>query len=121
MSLGALGYVGYAEESTDGTFISAPTNYLPVTNFSFEDTNDFIVPDQIRHSRDHYIAMAAPYNVSGSMEMELIPTDVRKLLKSAWAASVATSAIQAVATSTSSLLLQLSRPSRSNPRLLTSS
>jgi hypothetical protein len=92
MSLGALGYVGYAEESTDGTFISAPTNYLPVTNFSFEDTNDFIVPDQIRHSRDHYIAMAAPYNVSGSMEMELIPTDVRKLLKSAWAASVATSA-----------------------------
>jgi len=92
MSLGALGYVGYAVESVDGTFISAPTNYLPVNSFSFEDTNDFIVPNQIRHSRDHYIAMAAPYNVSGSMEMELIPTGTRQLLKSAWAATVATSA-----------------------------
>jgi len=90
MSLGALGYVGYGVEVTDGTFV-APTKWLPVSSFSFEDSNDFIVPDQIRHSRDKYIAMAAPYVVSGSMEMELIPTDIASLLKSAFAASVASS------------------------------
>lgn len=87
MSLGALGYVGYGVETTDGEFV-APTKFLPVNSFSFEDTNDFIVPAQIRHSRDNYIAMAAPYNVSGSSDMELIPTDVATLLKSAFAATV---------------------------------
>jgi len=91
MSLGALGYVGYGVEVTDGTFV-APTKWLPVTSFSFDDSNDFIVPDQIRHSRDKYIAMAAPYVVSGSMEMELIPTEIAHLLKSAFAASIVTSA-----------------------------
>lgn len=91
MSLGALGYVGYGVESTEGTFV-APTKYLPVSSFSFEDSNDFIVPDQIRHSRDKYIAMAAPYAVSGSMEMELIPTDIASLLKSSFAATIVTSA-----------------------------
>lgn len=91
MSLGALGYVGYGIETTDGEFVS-PTKYLPVSSFSFEDTNDFLTPDQIRYSRDRYIAMVAPYNVSGSAEMELIPTEVRHLLKSAFAATVACSA-----------------------------
>lgn len=91
MSLGALGYVGYGVEVTEGTFV-APTKYIPVTSFSFEDSNDFITPDQIRHSRDRYIAMAAPYAVSGSMEMELIPTDVASLLKSAFAATVVSGA-----------------------------
>jgi len=91
MGLGALGYVGYGVEVTEGLFV-APTKYLPVTSFSFEDSNDFIVPQQIRHSRDTYIAMAAPYAVSGTMEMELIPTDVASLLKSAFCATVNTSA-----------------------------
>lgn len=91
MSLGALGYVGYGVEVTDGTAV-APTKWLPVSSFSFEDSNDFIVPDQIRHSRDKYIAMAAPYVVSGSMEMELIPTDIASLLKSAFAATVSSGA-----------------------------
>lgn len=91
MALGALGYVGYGIETTEGTAV-APTKYLPVSSFSFEDTNDFIVPDQIRHSRDNYIAMAAPYAVSGSMEMELIPNGIAHLLKSAFAATIVTSA-----------------------------
>jgi len=91
MALGALGYVGYGIESTEGTQV-APTKYLPVSSFSFEDTNDFIVPEQIRHARDNYIAMAAPYAVSGSMEMELIPNGTAHLLKSAFAASIVTSA-----------------------------
>lgn len=90
MSLGALGYVGYGVEVTEGTAV-APTKWLPVSSFSFEDSNDFIVPDQIRHSRDKFIAMAAPYAVSGSMEMELIPLDVAHLLKSAFAATISTS------------------------------
>lgn len=91
MSLGALGYVGYGVESTEGTFV-APTKFLPVSSFSFEDTNDYIVPDQIRNTRDRSVAMAAPYMTSGSMEMELIPYDISTLLKSAFAASVSTSA-----------------------------
>lgn len=91
MGLGALGYVGYGVEVTEGLAV-APTKFLPVTSFSFEDSNDFIVPEQIRHSRDKYIAMAAPYAVSGSMEMELIPLDVASLLRSAFAATVVSSA-----------------------------
>lgn len=91
MSLGALGYVGYGVESTEGTLV-APTKYLPVTSFSFEDSNDFIVPDQIRNTRDRSVAMAAPYMTSGSMELELIPNDIGTLLKSAFAASVTSSA-----------------------------
>ena len=91
MALGALGYVGYGVEVTEGTQV-APTKYLPVTSFSFEDSNDFIEPDQIRHSRDKYIAMAAPYAVSGTMDMELIPNDVASLLRSAFCATVVTSA-----------------------------
>lgn len=91
MSLGALGYVGYGVELTEGTFV-APTKFLPVSSFSFEDTNDYIVPDQIRNSRDRSVAMAAPYMTSGTMDMELIPYDVSTLLKSAFAASVTSSA-----------------------------
>lgn len=91
MSLGALGYVGYGVESTEGTFV-APTKFLPVRSFSFEDTNDFIVPDTIRNTRDRSVAMAAPYMTSGSMELDLIPYDIGHLLKSAFAASVTSSA-----------------------------
>jgi hypothetical protein len=91
MSLGALGYVGYGVESVEGTAV-APTFFIPVSSFSFEDSNDFVVPDQIRGSRDRSIAMAAPYAVSGTMEMELIPTDIGPLLESAWAATVVSSA-----------------------------
>lgn len=91
MSLGALGYVAYGVEVTEGTFV-APTKFLPVSSFSFEDSNDFILPAQIRGSRDNSIALAAPYNVSGSMEMELIPLDVSSLLKSAFCATISTSA-----------------------------
>lgn len=90
MSLGALGYVGYAKEVTEGTLV-APTKFLPVSSFSFEDTNDYLVPDQIRNTRDRSVAMAAPYMTSGSMELELIPTDIALLLKSAFAASVSSS------------------------------
>ena len=91
MSLGAIGYVGYGIESTEGVEV-APTKFLPVTSFSFEDTNDYIVPDQIRGDRDRYVAMAAPQATSGSMDMELVPNDIASLLKSAVAGSVVTSA-----------------------------
>jgi hypothetical protein len=91
MSLGAIGYVGYGVESVEGTAV-APTKYLPVSSFSFEDTNDYLVPDQIRGGRDRYVAMAAPYMTSGTMELELIPNDISSLLKSAAAGSVVTSA-----------------------------
>jgi hypothetical protein len=91
MSLGALGYVGYGRETTEGTGV-APTFFIPVDSFSFEDSNDFLVPDQIRGSRDRSIAMAAPYAVSGSMEMALIPVDVGPLFLSAFSATVNSSA-----------------------------
>lgn len=91
MSLGAIGYVGYGVESVEGTAV-APTKFLPVTSFSFEDTNDYIIPDQIRGDRDRYVAMAAPYMTSGSMELELVPNDIGLLLKSAAAGSIVSSA-----------------------------
>lgn len=86
MTLGALGYVGYGVESTEGVTVS-PTIYLPVTSFSFEDTNDYIVPSQVRGNRDRSVLMAAPYMTSGSMDMELIPNGIGALLRSAFSAS----------------------------------
>lgn len=91
MALGALGYVGYGVESVAGTAV-APTKFLPVQTLNFEDANTFTVPEQIRSSRDHVIAMPAPYSVSGTMEMELIPLDASSLLKSAFCATVVDSA-----------------------------
>jgi Phage tail tube protein len=91
MTLGALGYVGYGVESTEGVTV-APTIFLPVSSFSFEDTNDYLIPAQVRGSRDRYVLMAAPYMTSGSMDMELVPNGIGSLLKSAFAASVVSSA-----------------------------
>lgn len=86
MTLGALGYVGYGVESVEGVTV-APTIFLPVTSFSFEDTNDYIVPSQVRGNRDRSVLMAAPYSTSGSMDMELIPNGIGPLLRSALSAS----------------------------------
>lgn len=91
MTLGALGYVGYGVESTEGTFV-APTIFLPVTSFNFEDTNEYITPSQVRGTRDRYVLMPSPYMTSGSMEMELIPNGIGSLIKSAFAAGVTSSA-----------------------------
>lgn len=91
MSLGALGYVGYGVESVEGTTV-APTKFLPVSSFSFEDTNDYITPDQIRNTRDRYVSMAAPYSTSGSMDLDLVPNDIGSLLKSAVSGTVVSSA-----------------------------
>jgi hypothetical protein len=85
MTLGALGYVGYAVETTEGTPV-APTIFLPVSSFNFEDTNDYIVPDQIRGTRDRSVLMPSPYMTSGAMDMELIPNGIAPLLRSAFAA-----------------------------------
>jgi hypothetical protein len=87
----SLGYFGYGVEATEGTAV-APTKFLPVTSVSFDDTNDYILPEQIRGSRDFSIAMAAPYNVAGTFDLELVPLDIAYLLKSAFCATVATSA-----------------------------
>ena len=84
MSLVDVGYVGYGIESVEGTQVS-PTVFLPVSSFSFDSTDDNIVPTQIRGSRDSYVSMPSPYSVSGSMEMELVPEGIRSLLKSALA------------------------------------
>lgn len=84
MTLGALGYVGYGVETVEGTTV-APTIYLPVSSFSFEDTNDYLIPDQIRGTRDRYVLMAAPYMTSGTMDMELTASGIGPLLRSAFA------------------------------------
>ncbi len=42
MALGPIGYVGYGKETTEGTQV-APTIFLPVMSFNFEDTNEYNV------------------------------------------------------------------------------
>lgn len=83
-SLASVGYVGYAVEAVEGD-LASPTIFLPVSAFNFDSTNDYIIPEQLRGSRDRYISMAAPYAVSGTMDMELVPNGIRPLLKSAFA------------------------------------
>jgi hypothetical protein len=85
MTLGALGYVGYGLETVEGEFV-APTIFLPISSFNFDNTNDYIIPDQTRGSRDRYIAMPAPYATSGTMDLELVPLGISGLLRSAFAA-----------------------------------
>ena len=91
MTLGSLGYVGYAKESEEGNLV-APSIFLPVSSFDFEDTNDYIIPDQLRGHRSRSVAMASPYAVSGSMDLELVPNGIASLLKSAFAAEVTSGA-----------------------------
>lgn len=86
MTIAALGYVGYAPEVTEGVFV-APTIFLPVSSFNFDNTNDYIMPDQIRGSRDRSIAMPAAFATSGTMDMELVPNGIAALLRSAFAAT----------------------------------
>jgi hypothetical protein len=86
-----LGYVGYAKETVEGTAV-APSIFLPARSVSFSDANDYIIPAQIRGNRDDAVAMPAPFPVTGSMELDLISDGIGYLLKSAFAASVATSA-----------------------------
>jgi hypothetical protein len=89
MTLASIGYVGYGIEVTEGTLV-APTVFLPASAFSFDSTNEYVTPSQIRGSRDVYVAMASPYSVSGTMDMELVPTGVRPLLQSAFSAGAYT-------------------------------
>ena len=91
MTLGAEGYIGYAPETTEGTSV-APTKFIPVRTFEFEDSDDDIILDQVRQSRDRSVALPAPYSVSGSMELDFIPTDILPLLEAAFGAVAVTSA-----------------------------
>jgi hypothetical protein len=77
-----IGYVGYGVEVTEGTIV-APTVFLPANAVSFDSTNEYIMPSQLRGSRDKSIKMASPYSVSGTMSMELVPTGIGSLLVSA--------------------------------------
>lgn len=86
MTIGSLGYVGYGLETVEGTFVT-PTIFLPVSSFNFDNTNDYILPDQIRGNRDRSIAMPAAFATSGSMDMELVPNGIAALLRSAFASA----------------------------------
>lgn len=86
MSLASVGYVGFGVEDTEGVIV-APTTFLPASAFNIDSTNDYLVPEQLRGSRDKSVAMPSAYSVSGSMDMELVPVGIRSLLKSALAHS----------------------------------
>src|SRR3989304_2935051 len=85
MSYADVGYVGYAVETTEGD-LSAPTIFLPANAFSFDSTNEYNTPSQLRGSRDKSIKMAGPYSVSGTMGLELVPRGIASLLVSALSA-----------------------------------
>lgn len=91
IGIGALGYVGYALETTEGTRV-APSKFLAANSVNFNDSNEYLTPLQIRGSRDTSVAMPAPYNIAGTMEMAWVPEDVGNILKSAFAATVSSAA-----------------------------
>jgi hypothetical protein len=96
IGVGALGYIAYGKESTEGTFVTA-NKFLAATSFNFEDTNDYMSPLTIRGSSDMTLAMTAPFNVNGSLELPLVPEDIELLLKSAFSASSVTTGVAGVA------------------------
>lgn len=85
VGVGALGYVGYGIESVEGTAV-APTIFLAVDSVSFPDTNDYLYPIQVKGSRFHNVAMPAPFNIVGTIEMEAVPDGIGALIRSAFAA-----------------------------------
>jgi hypothetical protein len=91
IGIGALGYVGYALETVEGTRV-APSKFLAAQSVNFNDSNDYLNPLQIRGIRDTAVAMPAPFQIAGTMEMEWVPEDVGNILKSAFAATVSTGA-----------------------------
>jgi hypothetical protein len=96
IGVGALGYVGFGKETTEGTFATVD-KFLAATSVSFDDSNDYLSPMTIRGSRDMTLALPAPFTVNGSLEMPLVSEDVELLLKSAFAASSATTGVVGVA------------------------
>lgn len=95
VGIGALGYVGFGKEVTEGLAV-APTKFLAARSINFSDSNDYLSPLQIRGNRDISLALPAPYQVTGTLEMDLTTEDVGYLLKSAFAATVNTSAYAGV-------------------------
>lgn len=91
IGIGALGYVGYGVEVTEGLAV-APTKFLAVNSVNFSDSNDYLTPMQIRQTRDMVVAMPAPFQVAGTSELSFPVDDIAQLLKSAFAAAVVTSA-----------------------------
>ena len=89
--IGALGYVGYAKETTEATAV-APTMFLAATRIEFPDSNDYNTPLLIQGSRDVLVALQAPYSVTGTLELPLPSMNIGYLLKSAFAATAASSA-----------------------------
>lgn len=95
IGVGALGYIAYGKETTEGTFVTA-SKFLAANSFSFDDTNDYLSPMTIRGSRDMTLALPAPFNVTGTMEMPFVPEDIELLLKSAFSASSVTTGVVGV-------------------------
>jgi hypothetical protein len=91
ISVGALGYIAFGKETTEGTFVTA-NKFLAASSFNFDDTNDYLSPMTIRGSKDMTLAMPAPFNVTGTLELPFVPDDVELLLKSAFSASTVTTA-----------------------------
>lgn len=91
IGIGALGYVGYGKEVTEGTAV-APAHFIAANSVSFDDSNDYLTPLQLRQSRDIVVAMPAPFIVSGTLETALPAHDIGLLLQSAFAATIVTSA-----------------------------
>lgn len=91
ISVGALGYIAFGKETTEGTFVNA-NKFLAASSFNFDDTNDYLSPMTIRGSKDMTLAMPAPFNVTGTLEMPFVPDDIELLLKSAFSASSVTTA-----------------------------
>lgn len=91
IGVGALGYIAYGKETTEGTFVTA-TKFLAANSFNFDDTNEYLSPMTIRGTKDMTLAMPAPFNVTGTLEMPLVPDDIELLLKSAFSASSVTTA-----------------------------
>lgn len=91
IGIGALGYVGYGLETVEGTEV-APSRFLAANSVDFPSDNPLLTPLQIRQSRDIVVAMPAAFSATGQMELDLPVADIANLLKSAFAATSATSA-----------------------------
>ena len=84
-SFANIGYAGYGIETTEGIMV-APTIFIPANSISFDSTNDYQTPSQLRGDRDKRVKMASAYSVSGTMGLELVPKGIASLLVSAFSA-----------------------------------
>lgn len=73
MAQASMGYIAVSVESTPGTAITTPTNFIPLEETDFMFENEFTDINEIAGSRQAYRSFDGPYRPSATMKGAFYP------------------------------------------------